>query len=204
MGRLLEREDSVLVIVDAQPGFAALWWEGAGAAVPAGPGADAGQVIARIAWLGGVAAALGIPVVITEEDEAVNGPTAEAIRAELPGGGPAAYPKATFGLADEPAIMRGLDGTGRRTAVLVGFETDVCVSQTALGLLDAGYRVAVVADATGSPGAMNDHGIGRMRDAGAIIVHAKGVYYEWVRTLEAARAFQAAYPDLASPPGFAL
>jgi hypothetical protein len=43
-----------------------------------------------------------------------------------------------------------------------------------------------------------------MRDAGATLVHAKGVYYEWVRTLEAARAFEAAHPDLATPPGFSL
>jgi hypothetical protein len=34
--------------------------------------------------------------------------------------------------------------------------------------------------------------------------HAKGVYYDWVRTLEAARAFESANPDLANPPGFDL
>jgi hypothetical protein len=43
-----------------------------------------------------------------------------------------------------------------------------------------------------------------MRDAGVTLVHAKGVYYEWVRTLEAARAFERANPGLADPPGFAL
>jgi hypothetical protein len=36
------------------------------------------------------------------------------------------------------------------------------------------------------------------------LVHAKGVYYEWVRTLEAARAFEASHPRLADPPGFSL
>jgi hypothetical protein len=30
------------------------------------------------------------------------------------------------------------------------------------------------------------------------------VYYEWVRTLEAARAFEAANPGLSEPPGFSL
>ena len=38
----------------------------------------------------------------------------------------------------------------------------------------------------------------------ASVIHAKGVYYEWVRTLEAARAFEAANPELAEPPGFCL
>ena len=184
--RLLERDDCVLMVIDAQPGFQ-----------PPGP------VIARIAWLAGVAAALGVPVVVTEEDPGRNGPTAGEVAARLP---PAtrAHAKLVFGLADAPQILAALDGLGRRTAVLTGLETDVCVSQSALGLLDHGYRVAVVTDATASPGEMHEAGLRRMRDAGATLVHAKGVYYEWVRTLEAARAFEAAHRDLAEPPGFSL
>ncbi len=59
-------------------------------------------------------------------------------------------------------------------------------------------------DATFSPGAMQDHGLCHVRDAGAELRHAKGIYYEWIRTLEAARAFKLDHPDLASPPGFSL
>lgn len=47
---------------------------------------------------------------------------------------------------------------------------------------------------------MHRHGLRRMRDAGVIPVHAKGIYYEWVRTLAAARAFEAQHPDLAALP----
>ena len=54
--------------------------------------------------------------------------------------------------------------SGRKTAVLVGLETDVCVAHSALGLLGHGYQVAVVADATGSPGTA--HGFGLERAAG--------------------------------------
>jgi nicotinamidase-related amidase len=97
-----------------------------------------------------------------------------------------------------------VEATGRDTAVLVGMETDVCVAQSALGLLDRGLRVAVVADATYSPGAMHDHGLRRIADAGGVVIHAKGVYYEWVRTVDAALAFERENPDLASPPGFRL
>jgi hypothetical protein len=35
-------------------------------------------------------------------------------------------------------------------------------------------------------------------------MHCKGVYYDWARTLKAARAFQTDNPQLASPPGFPL
>jgi len=37
-----------------------------------------------------------------------------------------------------------------------------------------------------------------------VITHAKGVYYEWMRTVEAATSFRAAHPELAEPPGFSL
>jgi hypothetical protein len=43
-----------------------------------------------------------------------------------------------------------------------------------------------------------------MHEAGVLQLHAKGVYYEWVRTLADARRFEAAHPDLAGPPGFTL
>jgi nicotinamidase-related amidase len=151
----------------------------------------------------GVAAARDIPVVVTEEDAARNGGTDAAILARLPEDTPV-LPKATFGLADEAAILAAVQATGRRTAVLVGAETDVCVAQSAVGLLDLGYRVVVVSDATFSPGAMHDHGLAHVRAVGAELRHAKGVYYDWVRTLEAARAFESANPDLANPPGFDL
>ncbi|HEY7701869.1 MAG TPA: isochorismatase family protein [Candidatus Limnocylindrales bacterium] len=191
MSRLLARDDSVLIVVDAQPGF--------------GRVADplSKMAIDRMAWLVGVAAALDIPVIATEEDAARNGPTEAAIRDRFPDGNPM-LPKPVFGLADDPAILAAVKRTGRRTAVLVGMETDVCVAHSAIGLLDRGLRVAVVADATFSPGDMHAHGLRRIADAGATVIHAKGVYYEWIRTLEAARAFEAANPGLSEPPGFSL
>ncbi len=196
MQRLLDRADSVLVVIDAQPGFFV--------ASATEDRVDGGAVLARIAWLAGVASALGVPIVLTEEDPARNGPTAAEVRARIPPGAPEPFPKAVFGLAADPQILDAIETTGRRTAILTGFETDVCVAQSALGLLDRGLRVAAVVDATGSPGRMHRLGLLRMRDAGVIRVHAKSVYYEWVRTLAAARSFQEQHPDLADPPGFAL
>ena len=196
MERLLEVRDSVLVVVDAQPGFFA-------ASGTAGAVRTEG-IVARIAWLTGVAAALGVPVVVTEEDPARNGPTAPAVADRLPPATPPPFRKSVFGLAGDPRIAAAIEATGRRTAVVTGFETDVCVAQSALGLLDLGYRVAAVVDATGSPGRMHRHGLRRMRDAGVLLVHAKGVYYEWIRLLDEARAFESGHPELAGPPGFSL
>jgi nicotinamidase-related amidase len=187
VARLLDRDDSVLVVVDAQPGFLA----------------SAAGVVARIAWLVRVAVALGIPIVVTEEQSERNGPTERSIADHLPAATPV-LTKPVFGLADVPEILSAVEATGRRTAVLIGAETDVCVGHSALGLLDREYRVAVVADATHSPGSMHEHGLRRIAEAGGTVVHAKGVYYEWLRTVDAATDFRRDHPELGEPPGFSL
>jgi nicotinamidase-related amidase len=191
---LIERADSVLIVIDAQPGFSGASGEEAGAAALAREVAG---------WLTGVAGAIGVPVVVTEEDAGRNGPTDRVILERLPAGTPV-LPKAVFGLADSPEILAAVVATGRRTAVIVGSETDVCVAQSAVGLHDRDFRVVVVADATFSPGAMHEHGLRQLRDEDIEVRHAKGVYYDWLRTLDAARAFEVEHPDLASPPGFRL
>jgi nicotinamidase-related amidase len=193
--RRLTLADSILLVIDAQSSFY-------GGAPGDEPEAMRGA-LDRAAWMAGTATALGIPAVVTEEDAARNGPTAARILAALTPGTPV-LAKHVFGAADQPDILAAIEATGRQTAVIVGLETDVCVSHTALGLVDRGYRVAVVEDATYSPGATHDAGIRRLAAAGVEIVHAKGVYYEWVRTLEAARAFERDHPELADPPGFSL
>jgi nicotinamidase-related amidase len=192
MTSLLERDDCLLLVIDAQPGF----YGGPASAEHAG-------ALATAAWLAGVATALKVPVVVTEEDAARNGPTAARIIGALPPATPVVA-KHVFGAADQPDILAAIEAPGRPTIVVVGMETDVCVAHSAIGLLERGFRVVVVEDATYSPGPMHAAGIRRMAGAGVEIGHAKGVYYEWVRTLDAARAFERDHPDLAEPPGFSL
>ena len=193
--RLIERDDSLLVVVDMQIGFLA------GHAEAARTGR--GDAVARASWLVGVAAALDIPVIVTEEDPARNGPTAAVVLARAGAATPVLV-KHVFGLAGQPDILAAVEATGRRTALLAGSETVVCVAQSALGLLARGFRVGVVTDATFSPGETRAFGLRRMHEAGVLQLHAKGVYYEWVRTLADARRFEEAHPDLAEPPGFVL
>lgn len=195
MSGLIDRANSLLLVIDAQSGF---YGERTG-----GEPDDLSGSLDRVAWLAGVAAALGIPAIVTEEDATSNGHTAARIMAALPAGTPV-FAKVVFGAADQPEILAAIEGTGRRTAVMVGLETDVCVTHTGLGLLDRGFRVVVAEDATYAPEAMHQAGLRRLAAAGAVISHAKGVYYEWVRTLEAARAFERDHPRLAEPPGFRL
>lgn len=192
--QLIERAESILIVIDAQPGFS-------GATEDAAVAAARSRDIA--AWLAGVAAALGVPIVVTEEHATTNGPTDPTIVAQLPPGTPV-FAKAVFGLTDVPEILSAIESSKRRTAVLVGAETDVCVAQSAIGLRERGFRVVVVTDATFSPGEMHVLGLRHIREAGVELHHAKGVYYEWIRTLGAAMAFEDEHPALATPPGFRL
>jgi nicotinamidase-related amidase len=169
---LLDRDDSVLVVVDAQPGFLA---DGAEAAVE------------RMAWLVALASRLGVPVVVTEEEPDRNGATDPRVAEWLPTGAPV-FTKPTFGLAGSPEILDAVRATGRRTVVIVGCETDVCVAQSAIGLQSAGFACVVVEDATFSHDEMHERGLARLASEGVARNHAKGLTYEWLRTVDDAHA----------------
>jgi nicotinamidase-related amidase len=170
---LTAHEDCVVIVIDAQPGFHP-------PELPEADKANAARALDRAAWLVALATHLAVPVVVTEEEPEDNGPT-DARLAVAP-----AFVKPTFGLAGTPAILEAVVRTGRTTAVLVGFETDVCVYQSAVGLMEQLTTVIVVEDATFSPGEMHTRGLTRLRDAGARLTHAKALGYEWVRTVEGA------------------
>jgi nicotinamidase-related amidase len=193
---LIDVKQSMLLVIDAQQDF-----------YPAGRAdidrAAFGEMLRRAAWVTAVAGRLGVPVVVTEEDAAVNGATAEVIRAALPKGAPV-LPKWTFGAPANPDILAAIGATGASTAVLVGLETDVCVAHSALGLEELGKRVVAVHDALFSPGAAHANGLGRMERAGVELVSAKELAYDWLRTVTGVREFFRANPELADPPGFSL
>lgn len=191
MSSLLEESDSVLCVIDVQPAFLHKLQP-----------TMADETVDRIRWVIRVAAAMSIPILVTEEDPLGNGPTIDPIVSALPPG-TARMNKDVFGLADQPDILGALAATGRRTTVLCGLETDVCVAHSALGLSDAGYRVAVVADAVASPGAAQGLGLSRMRDSGVTLVGAKGLAYEWLRTVRRTEQLDAVLiKDV--PPGVTL
>jgi nicotinamidase-related amidase len=191
---LTAHEDCLLVVIDAQPGFYP-------AELPAEDRARAAVALERAAWLAGLARALDVPAVVTEEEPERNGRTDPRIATRLAPATPV-LTKPTFGLAGTPEILRAVQATGRGSAVLVGFETDVCVLQSAIGLLDAGLRVIAVEDASFSPGEMHERGLARLRDAGAALTHCKALAYEWVRTVE--RSTDLLGSGVLGPPPFRL
>lgn len=193
---LIDRADSALLIIDLQVDFYPATRRDVDRSKLA-------KVVDNTAWLAAVAADLGVPVIVTEEDPGLNGSTQPAIAAKLPADA-TVLPKTSFGVTGEEAVLGALTATGKKSVVLVGAETDVCVGHSALGLQALGYRVAVVTDATFSPSEAHEHGLRRLAARGVELISAKGVYYDWLPRLEETRAFRARRPDLSSPVHFNL
>jgi nicotinamidase-related amidase len=174
---LVDVEDSVLVVIDVQAAF-----------LEKLPPGERRPLLDRICWLIRVARCLEVPVVVTAEDISDLGTIDPEIARALPPGTPI-HDKRVYGLAADPTILSDVERTGRRTAILVGLETDVCVAHSALGLGQRGYQVVVLADATASPGAAHVFGLARVRGAGALVLCTKSLFYEWLRTVERTRQF---------------
>ncbi|QKX59158.1 uncharacterized protein TRUGW13939_06290 [Talaromyces rugulosus] len=64
-------------------------------------------------------------------------------------------------------------------AILVGIETHICITQTALDLLAAGHRVYVIADGVSSVNP-EERGVAlaRLRDAGVIVTTSESIIFE--------------------------
>ena len=72
---------------------------------------------------------------------------------------------------------------GRDQIVVTGIETHVCVIQTVLDLMAEGCFAYVVAEAVAARhGRDHETAIERMRDAGATIITAESVMFEWLGT----------------------
>lgn len=164
---ILRAQDSVLVVVDVQERL-----------LPAIH--DSARVVRNAGMLLKGAAALSVPVLLTEQYPRGLGPTVEAVRADLPAGTPV-IEKITFGCTGEPAFNAALAELKRLQIVLCGTEAHVCVMQTALGLRQQGHAVYLVADAVSSRTPDNRAmALERMRAAGVTIVTTEMVLFEWM------------------------
>lgn len=129
------------------------------------------------------AKALGLPILYTEQIPEKLGPTVPAIAERL--SAEAAISKHTFGCCGAPAFREAIEALGRKQLLVCGIETHVCVYQTVMELLDAGYEVHLAADAVSSrTGRNRDLAIERMRDEGAVISSVEMALFELQRVAE--------------------
>ena len=166
------------------------------------PPEDSERLLNKVCWIVKLAMWKQIPLVVTAE-ELSQQPLARKLMEALPAG-TTVFDKIVFGLAHQPDILAAVEQTGRKTAALIGLETDVCVMHSAIGLLEHGYRVVIVTDATGTPAPGQEVGLSRMQSAGAVLTNMKGLFYEWLRTIEAVNRFHRELPEMRGQAGIEL
>lgn len=122
---------------------------------------------------------LSVPVFLTEQYPAGLGKTMEEIATvavDCP-----VFEKVHFSCMKDQAFANALTAVDRRQIVLAGMEAHICVVQTAASLLEAGYEVFVVSDATASRSAESEEAcLQRLSAAGVGIVTTEMVVFEWL------------------------
>jgi nicotinamidase-related amidase len=128
------------------------------------------------------AGTLGLPILLTEQYTKGLGKTVPDVARALEGKPHQRVEKVTFSCARDEGFLGALSGKGRRQVLLVGMETHVCVYQTSVDLINAGYEVFVLDDAVSSRHLHNyQSGIAALRDAGAVVVSTETAVFQLMK-----------------------
>lgn len=97
------------------------------------------------------------------------------------------FEKDYFDLTKDKKIRAFLRRQKKKQIIIAGCETNVCILQSCLGLLQLGYEVYVVEDLLFSSSDKVGSAIARMRDEGAVFLTYKTLYYELTEGVEGAQ-----------------
>src|SRR3989442_9005115 len=185
---LLDRERSVLVLIDLQEGYrtALHAWE---------------RVVVACRLLVEGMAILGVPILVTEQYPRGLGHTAPEVAERFPAG-LQVIEKMSMSCCGAAAFTERLAASGRRQVLIAGIETHACVNHTVHDPLALRYQVQVARDATSSrrPADVAPAG-GPGKGAGREPPTTEQALLELVRTAESAgfKALQRLLKETALP-----
>ncbi len=160
----------LLLLIDVQPQFVD------------GMHGSAESVLARLEQLLIVCEWFKIPVVATlEEPTSRKGTLHPRLQTLLPADA-TTLTKHSYSVTGESHIVEALRDLGRHRVVVAGAETDVCVLQSVLGLIDSGHEILLLEDCLFSSEPNTEPAIARMRSAGVTPCTYKTLFYELRRT----------------------
>ena len=165
-GLLLDRDAVALMVVDLQSQLVSAMFEPE-------------RLLANTDRLLHLAEVLKLPLVVTTQYARGLGPLHPQVLQRT--GDRRAFDKTSFGCFGDPGFTGHLRSVAPRatTLLLAGVESHICVTQTALGAIAAGYLVHVAADATSSRSSSNwQLGLERMERARAVISSTEMAIYE--------------------------
>ncbi len=161
---LMSRNDTALLVVDAQEKL-----------IPLIPGHR--RLVWNIRRLLDAAKLLGLPTLATEQYPQGLGHTVAELNARLPTPLPV---KSCFSCREREELFSALREQGIDKILVSGIEAHVCVQQTVLDLLTAGWRVYLAADAVGSRSDVDRKiAIRRMESTGAVLTTTEAALFEW-------------------------
>jgi nicotinamidase-related amidase len=167
----IDRSHLAVLLVDVQPFFLDLAYPD-----PADPDLEA--LLVRFEHLLMLAGWAGLPMVATfEKPVEENGWLPERLERVFPGAG-GRFVKNHFGSPSEPEIRTAIEGAGARQFAVAGAETDVCVLQTTLGLLEMGFEVFLLEDCLFTTEPDPGPALRRMERSGAVPLTLKSMAYE--------------------------
>ncbi len=161
----LNKDDTVLIIIDLQEKLMKAM-------------SQSEKVYKNTNLLLAVAEQMGIPVIVTEQYPKGLGPTANEIKEHLK----------EYKYIDKmefsayAGLKEILSAADRKTLLVTGSETHVCVFQTTRDLLENGYNVQVVKDAVCSRFKDNYlNGLELMKDMGAVISNTETILFDLLK-----------------------
>jgi len=173
---LLDPNDTVMLLLDHQTGLFQTVKD-----VPVAELRSNTVGLANVAMLGGA------PIIYTaSEPNGPNGPLMEELDQLLSSSNSGAQyvpRKGEISAWDNADFVKAVEATGRKTLVIAGVWTSVCVAFPALQAKADGYKVYFVTDASGDPSVMaSNTTLARMTLAGIIPVSTNAVLCELQRT----------------------
>jgi nicotinamidase-related amidase len=165
---MLDREDSLLLVVDVQSRFVPVIHEGE-------------ALVNQVGILMQAANIIGIPTLVSEQYPKGLGFTDERLQVFYTEK-THRLEKEAFGCGADEAMASWLQAQHKKQIVVCGIEAHVCVNQTVHQLLRAGYEVFLVENAVSSRTLENKQiALKRMSHSGTISVSTEMVLFEWMQ-----------------------
>jgi len=132
---------------------------------------------------------IGLEILVTEQYTKGLGPTIKDVRDAL--GTTESIEKISFSCCGDNKFLETIGSTGKKNVIIAGIESHVCVLQTVIDLIDAGYQPVVIEDCVSSR-KLNDKliAVERMRKAEAIISTYESILFE-ILEVSGTEAFKA-------------
>ncbi len=170
MAKMLELKNCSVVVVDVQGKLSQLMHEKS-------------RLFANIEILIKAAKLLSIPVLWTQQCPDSLGQTIPQITELLTDNKP--IDKASFSCCGNEKFDSNLKNLNRKQVILCGIESHICIYQTSVELVEAGYDVTVIADAVSSRTTQNKAiALNKMRVKGVDISSTETVLFELLKTAD--------------------